>query len=89
MNETRIEPIETRVENIETTMYEMKNGVEYVVDNIDPKQIKQNTENIYKLIKTHNELLENHNKIALDIVSIKDDNKSLDDKIEEHKTKIQ
>lgn len=89
MNETKIEPIETRVENIETSMYEIKNGVDYVIENIDPRQIKQNTETIQKLFETHNQLLENHNKIALDIVSIKDDNKSLDEKIEEHKTKIQ
>lgn len=89
MSENKIEPIETRVDNIETTIYEIKNGVDYVIENIDPKQIKQNTEDIHKLLQNHNDLIENHNKIALDIVSIKDDNKSLDEKIEEHKTKIQ
>ena len=89
MNETKIEPIEARVDNIETTIYEIKNGVEYVIENVDPNQIKKNTDAIHKLLENHNQLLENHNKIALDIVSIKDDNKSLDDKIEEHKTKIQ
>ena len=41
------------------------------------------------LLDNQNQLLENHDKIKLDIVSIKDDNKSLDDKIEEHVSKIQ
>jgi hypothetical protein len=89
MNENKIDPLETRVDNIETSIYEIKNGVDYVIENVDPKQIKENADAIHKLLENHNQLLENHNKIALDIVSIKDDNKSLDDKIEEHKTKIQ
>jgi hypothetical protein len=82
INTQKIDPLETRVDNIETSIYEIKNGVDYVIENIDPKQIQQNTNSI-------NKLLENHNKIALDIVSIKDDNKSLDEKIEEHKSIIQ
>jgi predicted transcriptional regulator len=82
INEQKIDPIESRVDNIETSIYEIKNGVDYVIENIDPKQILRNTNAI-------NKLLENHTKIALDIVSIKDDNKSLDEKIEEHKSIIQ
>jgi hypothetical protein len=82
LNEQKIDPIEMRVDNIETSIYEIKNNVDYVIENIDPKQILRNTKDI-------NKLLENHNKIALDIVSIKDDNKSLDEKIEEHKSIIQ
>jgi len=81
VTDTRIDPIENRVDNIETSLYEIRNGVDYIIENVDPKQIKQNTDSI-------NKLLENHDKIALDIVTIKDDNKSLDEKIEEHKTKI-
>ena len=88
MNQEKIEPIETRVDNLETTIYEIKNGVDYVIDNIDPNQIKENTLVINKLLENHNQLLENHNKIKSDIVSIKDDNKSLDEKIEGHVSKI-
>lgn len=88
MNQQKIEPIETRVDNIETTIYEMKNGVDYVIDNIDPKQIKENTIVINKLLENHKQIIENQNKIKNDIVSIKDDNKSLDDKIEGHVSKI-
>jgi len=82
ITDTRIDPIENRVDNIETSLYQIRNGVDYIVENVDPKQIKQNTDNIYKL-------LENHDKIASDIVTIRDDNKSLDEKIEEHKNKIE
>lgn len=75
LNDTRIDPIEDRVETIETSLYEVKNGVEYIMENIDPNQIKKNTDIISKIVS--------------DIDSIKEDNKSLDEKIEEHKNKIE